>query len=402
MKVLHVIQTLAPRLGGPVAVLKSLVKAQKETGLVVTVYATNTNYPNGIYCDPGERNLEDFGGATVVFHKVDFHPLRYSRSLAHIIKTTVSRFDIIHIHGLYRFPPTYAAYVARKNCVPYIIQPHGSLDPFIFKRSRYSLTLKRMYERLFDIPNLNHASAIHYTAQEEAERAAFLNLRAKPVIVPNCIDWKNYKHLPACGDFRQRLRLNDQTPLVLFLGRVNFKKGLDLLVPSFVRVVRKYPEAHLAIVGPDNEGYGSKVKKWCGEQGIQDKVFFVDYIGPEAVKQAYVDADVIVLPSYAENFGMTVVEAMACGCPVVISDRVNIWREIQEEGAGFVVGLDSREIAQAICRVLLDKDAARNMGARGRLAAERRYALPRIVDEMTKIYRELITKNAIGKRCLKK
>ena len=129
--------------------------------------------------------------------------------------------------------------------------------------------------------------------------------------------------------FASELRLNDQTPLVLFLGRINFKKGLDLLVPAFGRVVQKHPDARLAVVGPDNEGYGLKVRRWCEEQGIQDKVFFVDHLGFEKVKEAYVDADVFVLPSYTENFGLTVVEAMACGTPVVISDQVNIWREFR-------------------------------------------------------------------------
>jgi glycosyltransferase involved in cell wall biosynthesis len=108
------------------------------------------------------------------------------------------------------------------------------------------------------------------------------------------------------------------------------------------------------------------------------------------VKEAYVDADVFVLSSYTENFGMTVVEAMACGCPVVISDQVNIWREVQEEGAGLVVGLDVPEISEAICRVLADEDGSKAIGARGRLAAENRYAWHRIVDQFTEVYRLLI------------
>ena len=99
----------------------------------------------------------------------------------------------------------------------------------------------------------------------------------------------------------------------------------------------------------------------------------------------------------SENFGMTVVEAMACGCPVVISDQVNIWREIKEEGAGLVVGLEPTQIANAICRVLSNKEASGEMGRRGRMAAEKRYSWPRIVDQMTNVYRRLITENKAGK-----
>jgi len=397
MRILHVIQNMSPRHGGPVTVLKALARAQAHAGLDVALCTTNEDCPAG---KMDVRNhapvIED--GVTIWYHRVNFFPLVFSVTLAKWLKKEIAGFDIVHIHGLYRFPSTYAAWCARKRRIPYLIMPHGSLDPFLYKQSRYSLLLKRIYERFFDIPNLNHAAAIHYTAEEEAERTAFLGLCAKPVIVPNGIDWEFYKNLPARGFFRGRLGLNDKTPLVLFLGRINFKKGLDLLVPAFSQVLQEYPGARLAIVGPDNEGYGFKVRLWCGEQGITDKVLFVDYMGPEEVKQAYVDADVFVLPSYTENFGMTVVEAMACACPVVISDQVNIWREIQEEEAGLVVGLEPREIANAICRVLADKDAAKVMGSRGRMAAEERYAWPRIVEQLTEIYQGLIEDAAAKRR----
>jgi glycosyltransferase involved in cell wall biosynthesis len=397
MRILHVIQNISPRYGGPTTVLKELARAQALAGLSVTLCTTNADYPAGKLEVPNHAPvIED--GVTIWYHRVNFFPLVFSATLAKWLKREIAGFDIVHIHGLYRFPMTYAAWRARRAGTPYVICPHGSLDPFLYKQSRYSLPLKRIYERLFDVPNLNHAAAIHYTAEEEAERTVFLELRTKPVIVPNGIDWESYKNLPAKGFFRMRLRLDDETPLVLFLGRINFKKGLDLLVPAFSQVLQQHPQARLAIVGPDNEGYRSKVRWWCGEQRITDKVFFVNHIGSEEVRQAYVDADVFVLPSYTENFGMTVVEAMACGCPAVISDQVNIWRRVQDVGAGFVVRLDPCEIADAICRVLADKELAGAMGTRGRKAAKERYAWPRIVEQLTQVYRELIEEAAARRR----
>lgn len=392
MKILHVIITMSPRIGGPSTVLKSLVNEQARVGHKVIVCTTNQDYPTGqMDVRTGATIMDD--NVTIWYHKVQLSSLCFSIPLASWLKRSITAFDIVHIHGIYRFPTTYGAWCARRAGVPYIIRPHGSLDPFLFRQSRFgkwALPLKRFYERLFDLPNLNHASAIHYTAKEEMERADFLELRAPAVIIPNGIDWQQYAQLPQSEGFRQRIGLGSQTPLVLFLGRINFKKGLDLLVSSFARVLEKVPEARLAIVGPDNEGYGSKVRQWCREQDIADKVYFVDHLGLEEVKQAYVDAEVFVLPSYTENFGMTVVEAMACGCPVVISDQVNIWREVEEEGAGLVVGLDPAQIANAICWVLEDKDAAREMGLRGRVAAEKRYSWPRIVEKLTQVYKKLI------------
>lgn len=396
LKILHVVSMVAPRYAGAGIASQLMARYQAKEGHKVVICTTNADFPKGTLMVPSGEPV-DKDGILIWHFPVQIRSLLISIPLCLWLKTEIMSFDIVHIHGLYRFPVTFAAYWARRAGVPYVIMPHGSLDPFLYHQSQYNLHLKRIYERLFDIPNLKHAAAIHYTAKEEAKQAAFLKLRTKPVILPNGIDWGSYRRLPLRGNFRRRIGLNEQTPLVLFLGRINFKKGLDLLVPAFGLVLRKNPDAHLAIVGPDNEGYGSKVQQWCGEQGIQDRVFFVDYIGHEEVNEAYVDADVFVLPSYTENFGLTVVEAMACNTPVVISDHVNIWREVQEAGAGIVVSLDLRAVADAICRLLADKLEARAMGTSGRLAVEKNYAWPRIVKQLTLVYRKLIEAKTISK-----
>ncbi len=398
MKVLHVIVSLASRYGGPVTVLKDLVKAQKISGLDVTIYTTNMDYPKGFYCTPGERTLDATSDATVVFHKVDFSALAYSHSLAHRIKTQASSYDVIHIHGLYRFPPTYTAYQARKQGVPYIIMPHGSLDPYLYKRStRGSVLLKRIYERVFDIPNLNHAGAIHYTAEEERKRASFLGLRAPSFVIPNGIDWGHFEKLPERGAVRTKLGIGGE-PVVLFLGRLHFKKGLDLLIPAFDRVQQHYPGATLLIVGPDNDNYGVQVRSWVHARGLDSSVQFVGHLDKSDVIQAYVDADVFVLPSYTENFGMTVVEAMACELPVVISDQVNIHTEVAESGGGVVTHCDAKELADALLEVLGNADMRRTMGQAGRRLVKAYYTCPAIVDALTREYERAIARTRQGQR----
>ena len=119
--------------------------------------------------------------------------MHVSWALARWLLQHITEYDVVHVHGLYRFPTTFAAAIARRKRVPYLICPHGSLDPFLYKQSRYSLPLKRLYERLFDFPNLNHAGAIQYTSDAEAERAAFLGLRAPWVVVPDGIEWTDYR-----------------------------------------------------------------------------------------------------------------------------------------------------------------------------------------------------------------
>lgn len=389
MKILHVISTLSARYGGPATVLRSLAKVQAGRGHDVTICTTNLDYPKGILDVPTWQAVRE-NGVSIWHHALDFRPLHFSAGLGRWVLGHISEFDVVHVHGLYRFPSTFAAAVARRKGVPYLIKPHGSLDPYMYKQSAYSLPLKRLYERLFELPNLNAAGAIQYTSDEEAERAAFLGLRAPWVVVRSGIDWGEYLELPRRGPFRQGLGLRPDQPLILFLGRLNFKKGLDLLVPAFAEVVKKVPDARLVVVGPDNEGFGVQVRQWCSDRGVEQHVIFVDHIPPEGARQAYVDADVFALTSYTENTGMTVVEAMGCGCPVVISDQVNIWPMIKEGGAGVVVPLDIEQISKGLVRILCDPEAAARMGFAGRNVAREQFSWDAIGGQFDNVYSALI------------
>ncbi|MCP4934412.1 MAG: glycosyltransferase, partial [bacterium] len=332
-------------------------------------------------------------GAKIHYFPVQNVSLLYSIPLMQYLKRHCADFDILHIHGLYRFPPTYAAYVARKQGIPYIIRPHGSLDPYLYKRStRGSVLLKRFYERIFDLPNLNAASAIHFTTEEERKRVAFLGLRAPSFVIPNGLDWSHFECLPARGGFRTELGLGNE-PLVLFLGRLHPVKGLDILVPAFAQVHQYYPEAKLVLVGPDNDNYGEKVKAWVDEHRLKESTFFVDTLDGAEVLDAYVDADVFALPSYTENFGMTVVEAMACKLPVVISDQVKIYNEVVESGGGLVTHCDVDKVAKAIIELLGDSVRRKTMGSAGRSYVEAHFTWPSIVQGLMREYEVIIARN---------
>jgi glycosyltransferase involved in cell wall biosynthesis len=362
--------------------------AQADLGHEVTVCTTNLDYPNGVLRSAGCATI-CHDRVKVFYFSVQFRPLTISAQLKSFMKNNIATFDIIHIHGLYRFPPTYAAYQARKQKIPYVITPHGALDPYLYTKSSRNLLLKRLYERWFDLPNLHGAGAIHYTAEDERKRAAFLGLRAPSFVVPNGVDWGRYAQLPARGAFRASQGLGD-APLVLFLGRLHPKKGLDLLIPAFETIRRQVSGAQLAIVGPENDSFGQQVRAWVGERGLTDSVHFVGHLDGADVIQAYVDADVFVLPSYTENFGMTVVEAMACAVPVVISDQVNIHAEVAQSGAGLVTHCDVSEVAEAVLGLLADPERRAVMGSAGRAAAQMRYTWPSIVDALSREYTSVI------------
>ena len=392
MKILHVLETLSPRYGGPVSVLVALAEAQQRAGHQVTVATTNADHPRGTYRAPGWDTLAG-GAVPVLYGGVGFAPLQFSRDLAAYLRLTVAEFDIVHIHGLYRFPPTYAAWQARRQSVPYVVMPHGALDPYLYAKSSTGwLRFKRLYERWFDLPNLHAAGAIHYTAEEERERASFLKLRAPSFVVPNGLDWAQYATLPARGALRARWGVGE-APLVLFLGRLHFKKGLDLLIPAFDALRRRVPGVQLVIAGPENDDYGQRVRGWVRERGLDGAVHFVGSLHGAEVLQAYVDADVFALPSYTENFGMTVIEALACSLPVVISDQVNIHAEVSGAGAGLVTRCDAGEVAQALETLLVDADRRRAMGEAGRQLVKARFTWPAIVDALTAEYEQVITRH---------
>lgn len=396
MKVLHVQETLSPRYGGPATVLPRLAKAQADAGHKVVVATTNADHPSGTYHDPGWDTLAD-GAVRVFYATAGLAPLQVSASLARYLRRAIPEFDVVHVHGLYRFPTTLAAYLSRRHGVPYVIRPHGSLDPYLYARSTSGqLRLKRIYERWLDLPNLNAASAIHYTAEEERERASFLNLRSPSFVIPNGLAWEGYETLPDRGEMRARWGVGD-APLILFLGRLHSKKGLDLLVPAFDMVRRHKPNAQLVIAGPENDSYGQTVRNLVSERGLGSAVHFVGPLYGADVVQAYVDADVFALPSYTENFGMTVVEAMACALPVVISDQVNIHSEVAGARAGLVTRCDAEEVSAALLTVLAaENDRRQVMGGTGRRLVQERYSWPAIVDALSEEYAALIARARRG------
>lgn len=392
MKVLHVISTLAPTSGGTTNVVVNLANYQARAGLDVTVCTTDRGNPTSTVI---ERAIVGTGLDAEVDLKVfsvEWGPLLYSRSMRRWLSNSIRRFDLIHVHGLYQFPPTYAAHSALKAGIAYIRQPHGALDPYLYKRSSRSVLLKRLYERWFEYRSLRNASAIQYATEGERRNAGFLRLDTESFVAPNGIDWAKFEMLPERGAFRDRIGLTDE-PLILFLGRLHHVKGLDVLVTAFSRVKERLGCAQLAIVGPDNDGYGKRVREWVRERRLGESVHFVAHLNGNEVIGAYVDADVFVLPSYTENFGVTVVEAMACGVPVVISDRVNICDVIRDATTGYVTGCEPCAVAAATAELLSDRAACQEMGANGRRVARDQFAWSRVVESLTKEYAALIGVN---------
>ncbi|HVN27739.1 MAG TPA: glycosyltransferase, partial [Candidatus Binataceae bacterium] len=316
-----------------------------------------------------------------------------SFTLINALRRNVAGFDLAHIHSLYRFPSTIAAHYCRRFDVPYIVRPHGTLDPFIYHRHRLR---KIVYERLIENRNLERAAAVHFTAAEEMSLAQSLGLKFRGVVVPLGVE------LPPPSASREELRAafagewpqTRDKRIILFLGRLTQKKGLDLLVKAFGRLARARDDVHLFLAGPDDEGYGANVRQWLKDEGVAERATFAGMLEGARKEAALAAADVFVLSSYSENFGIAVIEALAAGVPAVISNKINIWRELHDADAAVVVNCNVDEVTAAISKVLDDAALARRLAAAGKKIVAEQFTWPIVADRMIAVYREIAAGNA--------
>jgi glycosyltransferase involved in cell wall biosynthesis len=271
--------------------------------------------------------------------------------------------DFITLHSLYSFPVLAGYLLARWFRKPYGLWPHGVLAPV---QRHISAGKKTVYDWLVARATLNNASVLFYTAPGERAEARSLHLKPPSVIIPHGLDLQAFTNLPPRGAFRSRYLARHSGPLVLFLSRLNAKKGLDMLVRAFAFVVERVPDARLAIVGGgDPPQFAQQVASWVKESNVSDYVVMPGFMtGPQQM-QAFADADVFILPSHAENFGFAVFEAMASRLPVVVSDTLNYAQEIESHQAGLSVPRDPHLFADALVRLLTDQELRHKLGQNG-------------------------------------
>lgn len=369
MRVLHVIETLSEAYGGPVAACLTQCRALRDLGVGVEIFTTDITYPRGAAADGGISAID---GVPVRRFRSWFRPYAFAPGLWRELRQMIRSFDLIHIHGLYRFPMAAAARLARANGVPYVCQPHGSLDPFHHDKPERR-TRKRVYERFVEMPALTRAAALLFTAEEERRRAVAAPAGPRKLVVPLGVDIARYVP-PAQNDFRRRHGLGDR-PLILFMGRLAPQKALDVLADALGMLVRDHPDALLLLAGPDHGTFRRQVEGWLAANGVGANAMFLGMVTGAEKAAMLAAADIFVLPSHMENFGVSLVEAMAAGLPVVISDRVDIGAAVAQAGAGLVVPREPGRIAGALHTFLDDADLRRRAGAAGRELVAARFEM---------------------------
>ncbi len=299
------------------------------------------------------------------------------------LEPIVNQFDLIHLHGVWDPLIRAVAALAAKCAKPFVLTPHGMLDPWAMRQKTWKkrLALTLGYRRM-----LNDAAFLHFLNADERALAERLHLNSPTRVLPNGIFLEELDPLPEKGAFRAAHPELAGARLVLFLSRLHYKKGLDFLADAFAIVGREFADAHLVVAGPD-DGAKASFESQIARLGIADRVHLVGPIYAAQKLAALRDCDCFCLPSRQEGFSLAVTEAMACEAPVVISTECH-FPEVKEFGAGIIAELNAAAIAAAIASVLRDPAAARQMGQNGRNLVVSRFTWPKVAKEMIDNYRQ--------------
>ena len=356
MRVLHVISNDDSRAGGPAVAMSGLCKAQRAAGLDVAVLAT--------FRSDSRHDLADelrAGGVDVTLIGPTHGPLAAHPQLAAAAQTAVAAADVIHIHALWESVQYEAAKSAQRAAKPYLFTPHGMLTPWSLRQKALK---KKLYMALRLRRYLDRASALHFTTAQERDDTAQLRLAPPPIVEPLGVDLREFQTLPPRGSFRAKHPQLAGRKIVMFLGRLHPGKGMEYLIPAFAQV--KMDDAVLVAVGPDSHGFQATLQAMVDQHGVGDRVFFTGMLRGADRIEALADADLFALPSEHENFGVAVIEALACGVPVVISTGVAIAGEIVAAGVGAAVPVEVDRIAAEVRRWLADEDLRRAAAEKAR------------------------------------
>jgi glycosyltransferase involved in cell wall biosynthesis len=387
LKILHVVASYLPavRYGGTIVSVHGLCRALAQRGHEVHVFTTSVDGDRDSDV-PHEAPVTIDGVTVWYFRSPRFRRLYWAPGMRRMLRRHVGEFDLVHTHAIFLWPLWTAARVAQQAGVPYVVSPRGMLEKQLIEQK--SAIWKAGLIGFVEKRTLEQAAAVHMTSAREAEQAAAFGFQLRAVrIIPNGVSLD----APAGRVSEGIGMIANAGPFALFLGRVNWKKGLDRLIPALAQA----PGLRLVIAGNDEEEYTLVVDDLARRAGVGDRVIFTGPIHGADKAALLSSARLLVLPSYSENFGNVVVEAMAAGCPVVVTREVGIAEAVEQAGAGLVVDGGARELGNAIASLADDDRQRREMGARGRAAVAAQFSWPAVAERMEELYQSVRDRRAV-------
>ncbi len=328
MRLLHIIHDLAPAGGGPPEHLLQLARGYSELG--VTAEVLSLDPPGATYLERYPFRVHALGPVSGAFG--------YKPALAQWLRTNVRGYDALVVDGLWMYPGVAARPIALAARVPYLVFPHGMLDPWFRRRYPAKHLKKQLFWWLSQYKVLRDAERVVFTTEAERELApgTFFPHRWRSAVVPLGTSRPDGDPGAQRAAFLRAFSALEGRRFLLFLSRIHEKKGCDLLLKAFTRVAARFPDLDLLLAGPDQEGLRPSLERIADEAGLAHRVHWPGMLEGDLKWGAFHAAEAFILPSHQENFGIAIAEAIACALPVLISDKINIWRYVTEDGTGFV------------------------------------------------------------------
>lgn len=391
MKILQMVLWFPPAYsyGGPVKSVYELSKKLVEKGHDVTVFTTDALDEKNRF--KSEDNPEIIDGIKVHrFKNISNYLCKknfaIAPSMALKLDKEIANFDIVHIHDFRSVETLFVHHYAKKHKVPYVLHPRGSA-PTTTGKTKF----KKGFDLLFSKDIFNDASKIIASSKVESDEyyKLFPNLDAKKIVhVPNAMEWDKYQQLPKKGLFKNKHSIADDQNFILFLSRLHEIKGVDILIEAFAQITSEFDNLKLVIAGPDENNTLSKLQSKSKELDLNSKIIFTGPLYGTDKIEAYVDADLFILPSRYDSFANVVLEACACRTPIIATNKCGVTEWIED--VGHVVECDVDQIKDSMIELLNNKDLCQIFGNNGRKLAYGSFGWNEIIEEIENTYNNTI------------
>jgi len=387
MKVLHVIPSISELRGGTSSAILDMVKTQLASGITAHITTTNDNGPDILDVPLG--SCTEYEGISVFFFN-RFSPgipsvreFALSWPLTRWLLQHIVDYDLIHVHALFSYASTTAMMVARLRKIPYVVTTHGLLCEWAMSQSQHK---KRIYLSLIERANLNRAQALHFTSNYEQQQTSKIGLKAPQFVVPLGLT------IPApIPDARQRLRewlkVSEDETVILFMSRLHPVKGLDYLIPALAKLA-DYRFTFI-LAGSGTTTYEAELQDMLIKANIDSRTRCVGFVQGERKDILLQGADLFVQTSKMESFGIAVLEALASGTPVLVTQNVAIAEEISTYHLGYVTKLDSSLISDRLSQILEHSAEARERGNSARDFIYENYTWDHVISGLANMYRKI-------------
>jgi glycosyltransferase involved in cell wall biosynthesis len=392
MKILYVSSYYKPAYiyGGTVRCVSQLCESMVKLKSQVTVLTTNVNGTDLLRVPLNKAvNVDGVDVFYCPIVRIPPYSYYYAPSLAKACRQKIRDFDVVVLQSLFSYGMQAATRACKQAGIPYIIQPHGQLLPWSLRQKWLK---KQIFLTVVGRNYLNGAASLHCTAPSEAEAINKLGIRSPKFVIPNGIDSGHFADLPVRGMIRQRFQIPAEARLLLFLGRLHPKKRPDLAVEALSAAQSLPGETHLILAGPDEMQMIPKLKAQAQNFACANHLHFAGLLEGDEILSALADADLFLMPSEpeSENFGMSALEAMAAGLPVLVSEGVPVGHWVELAGAGRMIPCTADSYRRVVCELLAQPRQLKEMGKRGRELACQNFEITSVAQQMLSQYKSIV------------